>query len=75
MGATDPANEGNPVFDRTVTDSEVGDRPTAVLKLTPPEWRAVLEHRSFLERPDNRFQHPRRLFGAPVQIVPDDSFR
>jgi hypothetical protein len=75
MGATDPASERQPVFDQTVSDSDVGARPIAVLKLTPPEWRAVLEQRSFLERADNRFQHPRRLFGAPVQIVPDDSFR
>jgi hypothetical protein len=75
MGATDPASEIKPVFDQTVSDADVGARPIAVLKLTPPEWRAVLEQRSFLERADNRFQHPRRLFGAPVQIVPDDSFR
>ena len=75
MGASDPASEENPVFDQTVADADVGDRPPQVLKLTPPEWRAVLEQRSFLERSDNRFQHPRRLFGAPVQIVPDDSFR
>lgn len=75
MGATDPAGEGKPVLDQTVTDSDVGVRPIQVLKFTPPEWRAVLEQRSFLDRPDNRFQHPRRLFGTPVVIIPDDSFR
>ena len=46
-----------------------------VLRLTPREWRTVLERRSFLERDDNRFQTPRRFCGRPVQIVPDDSFR
>ena len=46
-----------------------------VLRLTPKEWRTVLERRSFLEREDNRFQTPRLFCGRPVQIVPDDSFR
>ena len=46
-----------------------------VLRLTPQEWRTVLERRSFLERADNRFQTPRLFCGRPVQIVPDDSFR
>ena len=46
-----------------------------LLRLTPSEWRAVLERRSFLEGDDNRFETPRRLCGHPVQIVPDDSFR
>ena len=49
--------------------------PARVLRLTPKEWRTVLERRSFLERADNRFQTPRRFCGRPVQIVPDDSFR
>jgi hypothetical protein len=75
MGASYPISERKPVLDQAVTDRDVGTRATEVLKLTPSEWRAVLEHRSFLERADNRFQHPRRLYGAPVQIVPDDSFR
>ncbi len=46
-----------------------------VLRMTPPEWRSVLERRSFLEGEDNRFATPRRLYGRLVQIVPDDSFR
>jgi hypothetical protein len=46
-----------------------------VLRLTPPQWRAILESRAFLERDDNRFQHPRRFLGAFVQIIPDESFR
>jgi hypothetical protein len=45
------------------------------LRLTPGEWRAILETDNFLERQDNRFQHPRRFLGAPVQIIPDASFR
>jgi hypothetical protein len=46
-----------------------------ILRLTPSEWRTVLERRSFLERDDNRFQAPRRFCGRPVEIVPDPSFR
>ena len=46
-----------------------------VLRLTPSEWRTVLERRSFLEHDDNRFQTPRLLRGRPVEIVPDPSFR
>ncbi len=49
--------------------------PKPVLRLTPKEWRTVLERRSFLESDDNRFQTPRLFFGRPVEIVPDDSFR
>ncbi len=45
------------------------------LRLTPGEWRAILETDSFLDRQDNRFQHPRRFLGSPVQIIPDASFR
>ena len=55
--------------------SQVSDRAGGVMRLTPSEWHAMLESRSFLEQADNRFQHPRRLAGAPVQIVPDDSYR
>ena len=46
-----------------------------VLRLTPKEWRTVLERRSFLERDDNRFQTPRLFCGHPVEIVPDETFR
>ena len=46
----------------------------AVVRLTPSEWHAMLEGRSFLEREDNQLR-PRRFGGAPVQIVPDDSYR
>ena len=49
--------------------------PDAVVRLTPSEWHAVLESRSFLDHDDNRFEHPRRLCGAAVEIVPDDSYR
>ncbi len=49
--------------------------PKPVLRLTPREWRTVLERRSFLESDDNRFQTPRLFCGRPVEIVPDDSFR
>jgi hypothetical protein len=40
----------------------------------PAEWRAVLEDPSFLANDANRFEAPRTLMGAPVQIVPDHRF-
>ena len=60
-----------------MTEAPTGEpRPVLdVLRLTPMEWRAVLERRSFLERDDNRFQTPRLFCGRPVEIVPDASFR
>ena len=62
-----------------MTEPAAADDPDSaearVLRLTPKEWRTVLERRSFLERDDNRFQTPRRFCGHLVQIVPDDSFR
>ena len=39
------------------------------LTLTPREWRRILEDPSFLARPDNRYQQPRRLNGRPVEVV------
>jgi hypothetical protein len=51
------------------------DAEAPCLRLTPGQWRAILETDSFLDRDDNRFQHPRRFLGAPVQIIPDESFR
>ncbi len=63
--ARDPGDDAN----------DLNMRREPVLRLTPQEWRTVLERRSFLEREDNRFQTPRRFCGHPVQIVPDDSFR
>ena len=39
------------------------------LTLTPSEWRRILEDPTFLSRPDNRYQQPRRLNGRPVEIV------
>ena len=57
------------------TPADLGAAPRPVLRLTPKEWRTVLERRSFLEREDNRFQTPRLFCGRPVEIVPDDSFR
>ncbi len=56
-------------------DSDEAWTADPVLRLTPDEWRTVLERRSFLERADNRFETPRLFCGRPVQIVPDDSFR
>lgn len=46
------------------------DAQPSVLRLTHSEWRRLLEDRSFLENEDNRFQHPRRYKGRPVEIVP-----
>jgi hypothetical protein len=46
-----------------------------MLRFTPSQWRAILESRGFLDRPDNCFQHPRRFLGSRVQIIPDESFR
>ena len=59
----------------TQPDSREARAGPPVLRLTPSEWRVVLERRSFLERSDNRFQSPRRFCGRPVEIVPDPSFR
>ncbi len=58
-----------------VADDPASPAPVTVLRLTPWEWRTVLERRSFLEGEDNRFETPRLFCGHPVQIVPDDSFR
>ena len=58
---------GSPSPDTTPTlPVEGGPRP---LTLTPREWRRILEDPSFLARPDNRYQQPRRLNGRPVEIV------
>jgi len=46
-----------------------------IVRFTPSQWRVILESHGFLDRPDNRFQHPRRFRGASVQIIPDESFR
>ncbi len=47
-------------------------RPGAsALRLTPREWREILEDPSFLSRPDNRYQRPRRYLGLPIEIVPE----
>jgi hypothetical protein len=62
-----------------VSQSSSASRPPfkaqGVLRFTPSQWRAILESQDFLDRPDNRFQHPRRFLGACVQIIPDESFR
>jgi hypothetical protein len=60
--------DGQPIAGRTRTP------PGEVVRLTPSEWHAMLESRSFLDHADNQL-HPRRLCGAPVQIIPDDSYR
>ena len=59
----------------TEADVEEPLPDTPTIRLTPREWRTVLERRSFLERDDNRFQTPRLFCGRPVEIVPDASFR
>jgi hypothetical protein len=61
--------------DAAVTTPKEPTATAPVIRLTPSEWRAVLERRSFLERDDNRFQTPRLFCGRPVEIVPDPSFR
>jgi hypothetical protein len=75
MGSGTADGENDPVRNPAATARRDREAVHDVLRLTPSEWRAVLEHRSFLEWEDNRFQPPRRLYGASVQIVPDDSFR
>jgi hypothetical protein len=52
----------------TLRDSD--ETSPAVLRVTPSEWRRLLEERSFLDHPDNRYQPPRRYCGRPVQVVP-----
>ena len=75
MGSATSDGENDPVRNPAATAHRDRAPADEVLRLTPSEWRAVLEQRSFLEWEDNRFQPPRRLYGASVQIVPDDSFR
>ncbi len=58
-----------------IPPTHMAEDPDAVVRLTPSEWHALLESRSFLDHADNRFEHPRRLCGAAVEIVPDDSYR
>jgi hypothetical protein len=77
--------EGKPTMERvpmsntqTLQTSAAGQPRVKVqgpLRFTPSQWRAILESHGFLDRPDNRFQHPRRFLGASVQIIPDESFR
>ena len=43
------------------------------LRLTPAEWRMLLEANGFLRDEDNSYR-PRRLLGVAVEIVPDHSF-
>jgi hypothetical protein len=62
MTATDPAT---PSPHPRAADRESGE----ALRLTPGQWRRILEDPSFLQRPDNRYQRPRRLNGLPVEIV------
>jgi hypothetical protein len=61
--------------DAALPTTEETTTPLPVIRLTPSEWRTVLERRSFLERDDNRFQTPRMFCGRRVEIVPDPSFR
>jgi len=68
-----------PMFKTQASQTDAADQPRfkvkGVLRFTPSQWRAILESHGFLDRPDNRFQHPRRFLGALVQIIPDESFR
>jgi hypothetical protein len=59
----------------TSAASQSGFKTQGVVRFTPSQWRTILESHGFLDRPDNRFQHPRRFLGASVQIIPDESFR
>ncbi|MDP3660611.1 hypothetical protein [Phenylobacterium sp.] len=43
------------------------------LRLTPAEWRRMLEAHDFLKGEHNSYR-PRRLLGVVVEIVPDHSF-
>ena len=51
------------------TSQHLAEGSAQPLTLTPREWRRILEDPSFLARPDNRYQQPRRLNGRPVEIV------
>jgi hypothetical protein len=46
------------------------EKPVYAFRLTPAEWRAVIEDETFLKDPANSYR-PRRLMGVPVEIVPD----
>ena len=46
------------------------EKPMYTFRLTPAEWRAVIQDETFLKDPGNSYQ-PRRLMGVPVEIVPD----
>jgi hypothetical protein len=59
----------------TSAPSQPRFKAQGVVRFTPSQWRVILESQGFLDRPDNRFQHPRRFRGASVQIIPDESFR
>jgi hypothetical protein len=54
----------------TRTANNPNARRKFVLRLTPAEWRFLLQDGSFLRDPDNSCL-PRRLMGIPVEIVPD----
>jgi len=45
-------------------------KPVYAFRLTPAEWRSVIQDETFLKEPGNSYQ-PRRLMGVPVEIVPD----
>jgi len=57
---------------QTMIDTANDDLPHAAyaFRLTPAEWRSVLEDAAFFRDPGNSIR-PRRLMGVPVQIVPD----
>jgi hypothetical protein len=56
--------------DRPMTPIAASPIQPYVFRLTPAEWRALIEDKTFLRDPDNSYR-PRRLMGVPVQIVPD----
>jgi len=74
-----PTMERVPMVKTQASQTDAARQPRlkgqGVLRFTPSQWRAILESHGFLDRPDNRFQHPRRFLGARVQIIPDESFR
>jgi hypothetical protein len=59
-----------------ISDHDTARRPDShfSLRLTPAEWRLLLEDSSFLTEQDNSYLPPRRLMGIAVEIIPDHQF-
>lgn len=58
------------MIDKANDDAARGAKPVYAFRLTPAEWRSVLDDASFFADPGNSIR-PRRLMGVPVEIVPD----